>query len=142
MMEGSDVLIHKGQFEAMCRINCTIEEVCAVLQVCHSTLNKWCKQEYNLTAGKAMARFRGEGRMSLRRAMWRKAIEDDDGQMQKWLSKQELGMSDKMDNTHRQEYTREQLRELVPQALRVLEIDARQLLEGEIEEVDDDEPMD
>lgn len=36
--------------------------------------------------------------MSLRRAMWKKAVEGTDNTMMIWLSKQHLGMTDKQEN--------------------------------------------
>lgn len=38
--------ISQKQFEDLCQIQCTQEEICAVLDVDEKTLQKWCKETY------------------------------------------------------------------------------------------------
>ena len=35
--------ISKSQFEELCKIQCTQEEICLVLDVADKTLTQWCK---------------------------------------------------------------------------------------------------
>ena len=38
--------IDKKQFESLCAIQCTKEEICSVLDVSEDTLSRWCKRIY------------------------------------------------------------------------------------------------
>ena len=37
-------VINQKQFESLCAIQCTQEEICNVLDVCDETLTRWCKE--------------------------------------------------------------------------------------------------
>ena len=39
--------INKSQFEGMCFVQCTKEEICAILGVSDITLTRWCKNTYD-----------------------------------------------------------------------------------------------
>ena len=41
-------LIDKEQFEEMCKIQCTKDEICAIFQIDEKTLTKWCQETYNV----------------------------------------------------------------------------------------------
>ena len=41
--------IDKAQFEKLCSILCTEQEICGFFSVSHDTLNRWCHQEYDMT---------------------------------------------------------------------------------------------
>jgi hypothetical protein len=55
------------------------------------------KDHYDADFSSKYQEFRAEGKASLRRVMWHKAIIGNDGQTQRWLSRQYLGMSDKVE---------------------------------------------
>ena len=38
--------IDKKQFENLCGLQCTLEEICGWFDVCTDTLETWCKREY------------------------------------------------------------------------------------------------
>ena len=40
-------VINQKQFESLCAIQCTQEEICNVLDVCDETLTRWCKEVYD-----------------------------------------------------------------------------------------------
>lgn len=79
--------LNKEQFETLCAIQCTEEEILAVLNVSDKTLNKWCKENYD---GKNFSEINREkrqlGKTSLRRMQW-KTAEKGNVTMQIWLGK-------------------------------------------------------
>lgn len=89
--------IDQKQFENLCSLQCTHEEICGWFDVCPDTLEKWCKQTYgrDMTFSKVFAIKRAGGRISLRRSQFRLA--EKNAAMAIWLGKQYLGQSDKPD---------------------------------------------
>lgn len=87
--------ISKKQFEELCQIQCTQEEICAVLDADEKTLQKWCKETYGKTFSQVFAEKRCGGRMSLRRKQWNLA--ETNSTMAIWLGKQYLGQKDNID---------------------------------------------
>ena len=89
--------IEEKLFKNLCLIQCTQEEIANVLEVDHKTLNKWCKKTFNEDLSQAYKRLSAGGKMSLRRAMFDKAVNNGGNvAMMIWLSKQYLGMSEKI----------------------------------------------
>jgi hypothetical protein len=76
----------------------TCEDVAAILRIDPNTLQKAVQEHYNMTFAAVFESKRGEGRGSLRGALWKKAIDKEDITAQIWLSKQYLGMTDKSVN--------------------------------------------
>ena len=90
--------INQDLFEGLCRIHCTEEEICGLLNLSGPTLTSWCKRTYHgKTFFEVHERFKAGGRMSLRRAMFKNA-ENGNAQIQVWLSKQFLGMREEVHN--------------------------------------------
>lgn len=85
--------INKKVFENLCFIQCTIEEVCAVLDVTEKTLEAWCKKEYGATFSKVFAQKREVGKMSLRRSGFQMAQKNPTVHI--FYAKNHLGMTDK-----------------------------------------------
>lgn len=88
--------IDERVFRSLCKIQCTQSEICSVLDVTDKTLSRWCKRTFGLTFSEAYQKYSLDGKMSLRRAMYDKAVTQGNTSMQIWLSKQYLGMSEKM----------------------------------------------
>ena len=87
-------VISQKQFESLCAIQCTIEEVCAVLDVDEALLERWCKETYDgKTFAKVFKEKRQMGRMSLRRSQFKLA--EKNATMAIWLGKQYLDQRDK-----------------------------------------------
>lgn len=84
--------INKQQFETMCGIQATEEEICLVFSVSINTLNRWCKENYGDTFCKVFAQKRALGKASLRRTQWRMA--EKSPTMAIWLGKQYLNQHD------------------------------------------------
>lgn len=87
--------ISQSTFESLCAIQCTKEEISAVLNVSFSTLLRWCNETYGTDFETIYAEKRQLGKMSLRRTMFRQA--EKNPTMAIWLSKQHLGMKDNIE---------------------------------------------
>ena len=84
--------IDKRQFESLCAIQCTEEEICDVLDVSTDTLNSWCKSMYNSNFSDTFKKKRGMEKASLRRRQW--LLAEKNATMAIWLGKQWLGQKD------------------------------------------------
>lgn len=80
-------------------MQCTDEEVCALLKVSDETLRNWEKSTPEIL--EALKTGRAEGRRSLRRKQWQVAMGDAENKpnpaMLIWLGKQYLGQTDKQE---------------------------------------------
>lgn len=81
--------IDPEQVKRLAAINCSYAEIAAVLQCDESTLTRRFAQ--------LIKDGRANGRSSLKRAMWKKAIDQEHPTMMIWLSKNMLGYSDKIE---------------------------------------------
>jgi RNA 3'-terminal phosphate cyclase len=79
-------VIDEAQLLALCRIQCTYDELCAFFGVSERHL----RRRYAPLIEKA----RDEGKMSLRRKMWQGAL-GGNVTLQIWISKNELGWTDR-----------------------------------------------
>lgn len=84
--------IDKKQFENLCAMQCTGEEIASFFEVSHDTLGRWCKDTYNETFEEVFAKKRSKGKISLRRSQWRLA--EKNPTLAIWLGKQYLGQKD------------------------------------------------
>lgn len=84
--------IDKKQFENLCGLQCTYEEICGWFGVTDKTLNGWCKRTYGKKFSEVFSEKRGNGRISLRRMQWRLA--ERSASMAIFLGKQFLGQRD------------------------------------------------
>lgn len=80
------------QFEKLCFLQCTEEEVCDFFEITDKTLNNFCKREYGATFSEVFKQKRGKGKISLRRAQFKLA--QTNATMAIWLGKQYLGQKD------------------------------------------------
>lgn len=86
-------IINKKQFENLCAIQCTKEEICSVLDVTDKTLDKWVKENYNEYFSVVFKQKREFGLMSLRRKQMESAL-NGNTTMQIFLGKNLLKQSD------------------------------------------------
>ncbi len=77
------------QIEELSKLQCTQEEISAVMGVSRKTLQRNYAQ--------IIEENREKGKASLRRKMWQKALNKDSTHMQIWLSKNVLNMRDKVE---------------------------------------------
>jgi hypothetical protein len=84
--------IDQKQFESLCGLQCTQEEMCCFFNVDDVTLNRWCKRTYKKSFSEVFKSKRGTGKISLRRNQWKLA--ETNVAMAIFLGKQYLGQSD------------------------------------------------
>lgn len=89
--------ISQKQFESLCAIQCTEEEICAVLDVDDKTLTNWCKKTYNKSFSEVFREKRQGGKASLRRNQWK--LSETNPTMAIFLGKQYLGQKDRPEET-------------------------------------------
>lgn len=80
-------------FESLCQIQCTQEEICQFFGCSEKTLNRWCRDTYGVNFSQVFKDKRGVGRISLRRAQFQAAI-NGNASLLIWLGKQYLGQSE------------------------------------------------
>lgn len=91
--------IDKTEFEKLCWMQCTEDEICDWFEVTDKTLCAWCKRIYGQGFSDVSRQKRGVGRISLRRAQFQLAKKN--ATMAIWLGKQYLGQTDKIEQTKR-----------------------------------------
>lgn len=87
--------IDQEQFEKLCAIQCTKEEICGWFDVTDKTLDAWCKKTYNENFSVIFAKKREKGKISLRRSQFRLA--EKNAAMAIFLGKQYLGQKDNVE---------------------------------------------
>lgn len=89
--------IKKEEFEKLCSLQCTYNEICDWFDIDDKTLNEWCRSTYGTTFSEVFKIKRGKGQISLRRTQWKLA--EKNPTMAIWLGKQYLGQTDKVEAT-------------------------------------------
>lgn len=89
--------IDQKNFESLCGLQCTKEEICSFFDVTDKTLESWCKRTYKAGFSEVFKQKRGKGKISLRRNQFRLA--EKNANMAIWLGKQYLGQKDNIDVT-------------------------------------------
>ena len=92
--------IDKTQFEKLCGLQCTRDEISAFLNVSHDTLERWCNREYGESFASVFAKKKEFGKVSLRRMQFKLA--EKNAAMAIFLGKNMLGQTDHVevvDNT-------------------------------------------
>ena len=87
--------INKSQFEGMCFVQCTKEEICAILGVSDITLTRWCKNTYDDNFEGVYKKYSEGGKMSLRRTQFKLA--EKNSSMAIFLGKQYLNQKDNIE---------------------------------------------
>lgn len=88
-------IIDQNQFEQLCHIQCTQEEIQAVLNVQDDTLNRWCKETYGKSFSEVFKEKRKVGFASLRRKQFEMA--QNNPTLAIFLGKNWLGQTDKQE---------------------------------------------
>lgn len=84
--------IDKEQFEKLCAIQCTEEEILGWFDITDKTLCSWCKREYGAGFSEIYAKKREKGKISLRRSQFKLA--EKSAAMAIFLGKNYLGQKD------------------------------------------------
>ena len=87
--------IDQKQFEQLCSIQCTKEEIAGFFNCSEDTIERWCKREYKESFAVVFAQKRGVGKISLRRSQFRMA--ETNPTMAIWLGKQYLGQREQQE---------------------------------------------
>lgn len=90
--------IDQQEFEKLCALQCTLNEVCSWFRVDNVTLNRWCKETYGTTFSEVFKVKRGIGQVSLRRSQFQMA--EKNPTMAIWLGKQYLGQRENIEIDH------------------------------------------
>lgn len=85
--------IDQRQFEEMCRIHCTLDEIAAIFGCSIDTIENWCKREYGMLFSEVYKRYSSVGNKSLRR--WQFEMAEKSVPMAIFLGKNWLGQTDK-----------------------------------------------
>lgn len=89
--------IDKEEFEKLCAMQCTRDEICAWFNVTDKTLTGWCKRTYGRGFSAVFAQKRSIGKISLRRYQFNLAKKN--AAMGIWLGRQYLGQRDVVEQT-------------------------------------------
>lgn len=84
------------EFEYLCSIGCTLDEIAGFFQVCKRTLQEKVKEEFGETFTERYEKLSQGMKVSLRRRQFQVAMEGDTN-MLKFLGKNVLGQRDKLD---------------------------------------------
>lgn len=90
--------IEISEFEKLCELQCTKEEICGWFGISDKTLDSWCKRTYKENFSVVFRQKRGKGKISLRRSQWRLA--EKNANMAIWLGKQYLDQKDHIETTN------------------------------------------
>lgn len=84
--------LDQKQFESLCGMQCTLNEIASHFQCSEDTVERWCKRTYDITFAEAYKKHSVKGKMSLRRSQFK--IAETNATMAIWLGKQYLNQSD------------------------------------------------
>lgn len=88
--------ISQNEFEKLCSLHCTLEEIAGWFKCSEDTIERWAKRTYSVNFAEIYKKHAGKGKISLRRKMFEIALNGNVG-MLVWLSKQHLGMTDRIE---------------------------------------------
>lgn len=84
--------IDQTQFEKLCGLQCTKEEIAGWFDCSEDTIENWCHRTYDESFSAVFSKKREAGKISLRRSQWRLA--EKSAAMAIFLGKNYLGQSD------------------------------------------------
>jgi hypothetical protein len=88
--------INEEEFEKLCAIQCTVEEIACWFRINKDTVDAWCKRTYGAGFSVVYEQKRKDGFVSVRRGLFQLALKGNLGALI-YLSKNYLGMRDKFD---------------------------------------------
>jgi len=84
-------------FEQLCEIQCTLTEIAGWFRCSEDTIERRCAEYYGCTFAEIYEQKKGIGKIALRRAQRKTALEDNNAIMQIFLGKNDLGQADKQE---------------------------------------------
>ena len=91
-----NIEISEEEFEKLCGMHCTLIEIAAWFKCSPDTIERWCVRTHGGIFADVHKKLSSGGKISLRRKMFESAI-GGNTTMMIWLSKQHLGMTDKVE---------------------------------------------
>lgn len=95
------IKIKKEDFEKLCALQCTEEEIAGFFDCSIDTINRWCKKEYGESFAETFKKKSSLGKMSLRRYQFRMA--EKNPTMAIFLGKQYLGQKEVVESNNSEE---------------------------------------
>jgi len=86
-------VINQDEFEKLCALFCTLEEIAGFFSCSTDTIERWCERKYEMAFADIYKQKSANGLISLRRLQYQSAAGGSVA-MQIWLGKQKLGQSD------------------------------------------------
>ena len=80
--------------EQLLTIQCTTEEIAGIIGTSHDTIERACRREHKMAWEDYSKMHLSRGHSSLRRRIWKKAIEEGNNTMLIFLAKAYLGLRD------------------------------------------------
>lgn len=87
--------IDQEQFEKLCALQCTKEEISSWFDCSEDTIENWCHKTYDESFSAVFSKKREAGKISLRRSQWRLA--EKNAAMAIFLGKNYLGQRDSIE---------------------------------------------
>ncbi len=85
--------IDKTNFEKLCGLLCTLDEIAGFFNCSPDTIERWCKREYKANFAEVFKTYSAAGKISLRRYQFKLA--EKSAAMAIFLGKNYLGQSDR-----------------------------------------------
>lgn len=89
--------LDKKQFEKLCALQATLEEIAGFFDCDENTVNAWCNRVYNADFSVVFKSKSASGKLSLRRTQFKLA--EKSAAMAIFLGKNMLGQTDKIEQT-------------------------------------------
>lgn len=87
--------IDRKQFENLCGLQCTLEEIAYFFDCSEDTIERWCKREYKSNFAEIFKKKSSAGKISLRRNQFKLA--EKSPAMAIWLGKQYLNQYERVE---------------------------------------------
>ena len=87
--------IDQKEFEKLCALQCTQQEICDWFGITEKLITNWCKEVYGKCFSEVFRIKRGVGKVSLRRNQWK--LSENNVAMAIFLGKNFLGQKDKQE---------------------------------------------
>lgn len=91
-MARPQMMIDRKDFEKLCGLMCTLEEIAWFFKCSEDTVERWCLREYKESFADVYPKLTAYGRISLRRMMWKLA--EKNARVCIFLAKNYLGMKE------------------------------------------------
>lgn len=88
--------INEEQFEGLCNLQCTLEEIAGFFKCSSDTIERWCERTYETNFAEVYKKHSQNGKISLRRLQFKLA--ERNPSMAIWLGKQYLNQRDRISN--------------------------------------------